>query len=168
MSTMDSGASLPALLLRPLYARRQISGRGLVISSPSGSHDLYVSFPMSQDHSLSASLTLANTPVTEYQRNRRTDSQNAPRVRVLPQASVDLVSAVGNGYAPTPDANSNRYFRPSVAALLLVRLPTLRRTSTIHNPTRLDSNMPHLFYTVQELDAHFLKDPEVAVPSIPG
>ena len=83
------------------------------------------------------------------------------------------VSAIGNAYTPAPDTNANTighgYFRPpSVAAFAP---PTPVAATPPVEPSRPtmapDSNNTQVFYTAQELEAHFLKDPELTTPLMP-
>ncbi len=84
------------------------------------------------------------------------------------------VSAIGNAYASSLDASANtnghRYFRPpSVAALSSSTLVAVAPSVELARPTTASdsNNTPQVFYTVQEIEAHFLKDPELTTPHMP-
>ena len=82
------------------------------------------------------------------------------------------MSAVGNAYTPAvADANMhmNGYFRPpSVAALAPPAPDAAPSLELAPSTTPPDSNTtPQVFYTEQELEKHFLKDPELSPLAIP-
>ena len=84
------------------------------------------------------------------------------------------VSAIGNAYTPPPDANANinghGYFYPLSAAAFAPPTPVSVAPSVeLARPTTAsDSNItPQVFYTTQEIEAHFLKDPDLATPHMP-
>jgi len=83
------------------------------------------------------------------------------------------VSTVGNAYTPaTPDANGNAngYFRPPSVTALAPPAPAAAPPLdlAVYTQTPDSNNTPQFFYTEQELETHFLKDPELSVPSMPA
>ena len=83
------------------------------------------------------------------------------------------VSTIGNAYTPAPDANANTighgYFRPSSVAACAPPIPVAATPPVeLSRPTMAsDSNNAKAPYTTQELEAHFLKDPELTTPPMP-
>jgi hypothetical protein len=84
------------------------------------------------------------------------------------------VSPIGNAYTPAPDANANTnrhgYFRPpSVVAFPPPTQAAAGPSLELALPTAApdSNNTSQVFYTARELEAHFLKDPELTVPRMP-
>ena len=82
-------------------------------------------------------------------------------------------SGVGNVYTPAvteANVNMNGYFPPpSVAAAPAALAPDAAPSLELGlSTTTPDSkSTPQVFYTEQELESHFLKDPELSVPTMP-
>ncbi len=80
-------------------------------------------------------------------------------------------SAIGNVYTASPDASANghghRYFRPASVTALAPPTPVAVASSVeLAQPTTASdsNNTPQGFY---EIEAHFLKGPELTTPPTP-
>ena len=105
-------------------------------------------------------------------------AQLRPRESLYPQPSPGPyawygVSAVGNVYTPAVadgHVNTNGYFPPpSIAAPPAAPAPDAASSLKLGlSTTTPDSkSTPQVFYTERELKSHFLKDPELSVPTMP-
>lgn len=72
------------------------------------------------------------------------------------------VAMVGNASEANINMNGYGYFRPPSVAALVPPTPAAAGPSFELAPD--SKNTPQVFYTTQELEAHFLRDPEFTVP----